>query len=204
MNHQDHVDLLRGAITKQGGRWADLGSGEGAFTLALRELLGPDAEIISIDKDRSSLEEQKERFEDKFPNSNVQYIHADFTQSFNPSFSSLDGIVMANALHFFRDKERILRDLSGYLKSNGKFILVEYNVDSGNMWVPYPISFESFRALAARAGLSEPRLVATKPSRFLRGFYSAESLRMDPSATSSTRYARSESAQDASRVRGVL
>lgn len=195
MNHQDHVDLLRGAIERQGGCWADLGSGEGAFTLALRELLGPEAEIFSIDKDKSALEEQKQSFRDRFPNSNVHFIQGDFTQSLNPStlpttgltvsqspvsglsISSLDGIVMANALHFIRDKEHLLRALRGYLKPNGRFVLVEYNVDSGNTWVPYPISFETFRALAPHAGLSEPRLLATKPSRFLRQIYSAETLR---------------------------
>ncbi len=191
MNHRDHVDLLRGAIRDLGGRWADLGSGEGSFTLALRELVGSEAEIFSIEKDRSRLEEQKERFNDKFPDSNVQFMHADFTQPLNPSTSlttalagdaggtglsasSLDGIVMANSLHFIRDKERLLRDLRGYLKPNGRFILVEYNVDSGNRWVPHPISFEAFRTLAPRAGLSEPRLLATKPSSFLREIYSAE------------------------------
>ncbi len=183
MNHQDHIDLLRGAIAEKGGRWADLGSGEGAFTLALRDLLGPEAEIISVDKDKTALEEQKRNFQSQFPNSNIQYSHADFTQPLNllvsqslissRSVSPLDGIVIANALHFVRDKERVLRNLRGYLKPGGRFVLVEYNIDSGNTWVPHPISFETFRTLAPRAGLGEPRLLATKPSRFLRQIYSA-------------------------------
>jgi ubiquinone/menaquinone biosynthesis C-methylase UbiE len=175
LNHEDHVDLLRRAITTQGGRWADLGSGEGAFTLALRQLLGPEAAIYSIDKDGSRLEEQKERFRHRFPHSNIQYLRDDFAQTLD--LVSLDGIVMANALHFFRDKERTLRGVSRSLKPNGKFILVEYNVDAGNMWVPYPISFESFRALAPLAGLGEAHLLATKPSRFLHEIYSAETHR---------------------------
>ncbi len=194
MNHQDHVDLLRGAFAEQGERWADLGSGDGAFTLALRDLLGPDAEIFSVEKDGSRLEEQKRNFRNKFPNSNIHFMHADFTQSLNSStspfatlrvcelktgllVSSLDGIVMANALHFFRDKERVLRDLRGYLKPKGRLVLVEYNVDSGNMWVPHPISFNTFRALAPRAGFAEPKLLATKPSRFLRQIYSAVAMK---------------------------
>jgi hypothetical protein len=56
---------------------------------------------------------------------------------------------------------------------NGALLLVEYNVDSGNPWVPHPLSFETYRTLALRAGLTEPRLLATHPSRFLREFYSA-------------------------------
>jgi hypothetical protein len=56
-------------------------------------------------------------------------------------------------------------------------LLVEYNVDSGNPWVPYPLSFESYRTLAPRAGFSEPKLLDTAPSRFLKGFYSAVAYR---------------------------
>jgi len=41
------------------------------------------------------------------------------------------------------------------------------------MWVPHPLSFETFRVLAPRAGFAEPRLLAKAPSRFLTEFYSA-------------------------------
>ena len=40
MNHDDHVALLRGGIDQPGGVWADVGSGTGAFTLALADLIG--------------------------------------------------------------------------------------------------------------------------------------------------------------------
>jgi hypothetical protein len=59
------------------------------------------------------------------------------------------------------------------LKPGGALLLVEYNVDRGNPWVPYPLSFETFRELAPRAGFGEPRLLGHHPSRFLREFYSA-------------------------------
>jgi hypothetical protein len=52
-------------------------------------------------------------------------------------------------------------------------LLVEYNVDRGNPWVPYPLSFSTFKSVAMAAGFEEPRLVATHPSSFLREIYSA-------------------------------
>ncbi len=58
MNHRDHVNLLRSAIPAPGGIWADVGSGSGAFTLALAELVGPQGVIYSVDRDEAALREQ--------------------------------------------------------------------------------------------------------------------------------------------------
>ena len=80
---------------------------------------------------------------------------------------------MANSLHFFRDKEKVLRHVGSFLKPSGALLLVEYNVDKGNPWVPHPLSFETFREIVLRAGFGEPRLLVKKPSSFLHEFYSA-------------------------------
>ncbi len=162
---------MRRAISEGGGRWADFGSGEGAFTLALRDLLGAESEIFSVDKDRGRLETQRRVFHARFPDSRIHFLQADLARPLD--LPPLDGLVMANSLHFFRDQEEILRQLRAYLKEDGRFVLVEYNADSGNVWVPHPLSFETFRALALRAGFKEPQLLATIPSRFLREIYAA-------------------------------
>lgn len=177
MNHRDHVHLLLGGIAEPGGTWADFGSGNGAFTLALRELIGADAEIFSIDKDGARLREQERAFQQMFPAARVQFLRADFTRPL--TLPPLDGIVMANALHFFKNKIEVLQHARAFLKPRGVLLLVEYNVDAGNIWVPHPLSFETFCALAPRANFTPPRLLATAPSSFLREFYSAHTVRAD-------------------------
>jgi SAM-dependent methyltransferase len=173
MDHSDHVNLLRGGIPGPGGRWADFGSGRGAFTLALAELLGPQGEIYSIDKDRAALREQQRAMQTRFPGQAVHYLAADFTRPLD--LPPLAGAVMANALHFQREKEPLIERLRGYLEPSGRFLLVEYGVDQGNPWVPYPLSYPQWERLAQRCGFKETRLLKTRPSRFLHSIYAAVS-----------------------------
>ncbi|HSL47240.1 MAG TPA: class I SAM-dependent methyltransferase [Anaerolineales bacterium] len=178
MDHTDHVNLLRPANLLTGGAWADFGAGSGAFTLALRELVGPHANIYAVDKDARSLRDLEKAHREKFTTSqNVHPVRADLTGAL--SLPPLDGIVMANSLHFFRDKVKVLRHVRSFLKLNGVLLLVEYNVDTGNPWVPYPLSFETYCELAPQARLTEPQLLGSAPSRFLKGFYSAAAYRQD-------------------------
>jgi len=177
MDHSDHVNLLRPANLLP-GIYADLGAGSGAFTLALRELVGLDSTIHAVDKDKSSLDELEKAHRARFHSTeHLTLLPNDFSRPL--SLPPLDGIVMANSLHFFKDKEKILRHVREFLKPTGALIIVEYNVDSGNMWVPYPLTFETYRTLAPRAGFSEPRLLAKVPSRFLKEFYSAIAYRIE-------------------------
>ena len=178
MDHTDHVNLLRPANLTQGGTWADFGAGTGAFTLALSELVGLNAEIYAIDRDRGALSRLEQLHRARFGTSqNIHAIRADFTGAL--SLPPLDGILMANSLHFYRDKEKVLRHIRKFLKWNGALLLIEYNVDWGNPWVPHPLSFETFQSLASQAGYSEPELLAKIPSRFLREFYSAQTHRKE-------------------------
>ena len=175
MKHQDHVRLLRDGIPTPGGVWADFGSGDGAFTLALADLLGPGARIYSVDREAHSLERQAISMALQFPDVQVTYLTADYTRRLE--LPPLDGIVMANSLHFQRAKEGVLALALGYLRPGGRLLLVEYNSDHGNMWVPYPLSYPTWEDLATASGFVQTRLLGATPSRFLREIYSAESLK---------------------------
>ena len=62
------------------------------------------------------------------------------------------------------------------LPSQGRLIIVEYNVDRGNTWVPYPISFKTWEVLARRNGFANTQLLARRPSSFLREIYAAQGI----------------------------
>jgi len=177
MDHADHVRLLRKGVPNPGGSgvWLDLGAGEGAFTLALAELLGGGSTIHAIDRDAASLEVLSSRYarlERRLgAAARVETRVADFTKDLG--FSEIEGIVMANSLHFHRNKAPVLARVHGMLKEEAPLLLVEYDADRGNPWVPYPISFETWRTLATASGFSEPRLLDSEPSRFMSRIYSA-------------------------------
>ena len=173
MNHADHVRLLRGGIDTRGGIWADLGSGTGAFTLALADLLGAEGVIYSVDRDAAALREQERRLKGSSPAVTVHAIQVDFTLPLD--LPELDGMVMANALHFVppEGQTQVIQQVKGYLRPGGRLIVVEYNVDQGNRWVPYPISYSRWQRIARAARFEHVQLLAKAPSHFLKEFYSA-------------------------------
>lgn len=175
MTHQDHVKLIeRGIKKKSGGVWADIGSGDGAFTLALRDIAGSSTEIFSLDKNAESLKRQEKKFQNHFPETNIHFLIADFTKKLE--LPLLDGILAANSIHFERNTLFVIKQLVKFLKPGGSFIVVEYNVDVGNTWVPYPISFGTFKKLSYDAGLKHCELLATIPSVFLGEIYAAKAV----------------------------
>ncbi len=172
MDHADHVRLLRDGVTR-GGTWADLGAGAGAFTLALAELVGPGGEVIAVDRDSGVLRELERAV--RRDGATVRTLSADFTKPLD--LESLDGVVMANSLHFIRDKPPVLVLVRRMLRSSGRLLLVEYDTDHGNPYVPHPLLFETWRALADSSGFTGTRKLESVPSRFLGRIFSAESVR---------------------------
>ena len=171
MNHADLVGLIEAGVTERGGSWADLGSGEGAFTLALADLLGPGSNITAVDRDAVALQHLAR---DRFPGVQIETKVGDFTRPL--ALASLDGIVMANSLHFVRDKAPVLESARQMLRPGGTLIVVEYGSDRGNPWVPHPFTYERWEKMAAQAGFVKTRLLRTIPSRHLGSLYAAASV----------------------------
>jgi ubiquinone/menaquinone biosynthesis C-methylase UbiE len=174
VDHADHVGLIRDGVAGTGGRWLELGAGRGAFTLALADLIGPAGDIVAVDRDRGDLAALAATMSRRFPETHLATVVADFSRTL-PVEPGFDGVLAANALHFVRDPGAVLHGVWPLLRPGARIVVVEYDSDSGNPWVPFPFSFTSWRAIAASAGLVDTRLVGRVPSRFLGAMYAAAS-----------------------------
>ena len=91
----------------------------------------------------------------------------------------LDGLIAANSLHYVpADRQvAVVRRLAGHLRPGGRFVIVEYDTDRGNRWVPYPFTFRSWERIAEAAGLVDAQPLGRVPSRFLGAIHSAVAVR---------------------------
>ena len=179
MNHADHVALIRSGVEGGGRRWLELGAGEGASTLALADLLGPGATILASDRDGRVLGNLQARVRRAFPATRLETRAFDFTDAI--PYGPFDGVLAANSLHFVRERDATLRAIRFSLVPGGRLVVVEYDADRGNPWVPHPFSFETWRREAQAAGFEEPRLLHRVPSRFLGSIYGAAADMRGPS-----------------------
>ncbi|QHT70914.1 class I SAM-dependent methyltransferase [Rhodocytophaga rosea] len=164
MEFSDAIELIRHPESGNVSRsiWADLGCGSGLFSFALAALLPEGSHIYAIDKNPVSLNKHS-----KPAQTIIQPQQADFvTQEL--SLPPLDGILMANSLHYVKDKISCLTKLSTYLKENGAYIIVEYNTETANRWVPYPIRFETLKDMFATLGYTKVNKLREKPSLYGR------------------------------------
>ena len=173
MNTRDAVALIHKAIPRRGGTWADLGAGDGTFTRALVDLLEP-SRVYAVDRDAQGLSKLMRWARTEA--AGVIPVLADFSRPFDLlgfHGAMLDGMLLANSLHFVRDPERVLARLVTWLRPGGRVVLVEYDRRRASRWVPYPIPAAEWPALAASAGLTTPVITASRPSAFGGDLYVA-------------------------------
>jgi len=168
VTHEEAVPLLRPIGYTQGEVWADLGAGQGRFTLALADLLGEGGVVHAIDKNKRDLQ----TLEPSQPSfASVRVLERDFTKPLG--LDELDGILMANSLHYVRNQVRLLGQLMLQIKEGGKLVIIEYETQRANPWIPFPVSFKRLEELAAKVGLPAPQQVHTRASSFGRKMYVA-------------------------------
>lgn len=167
MEIQEAIDLLRDAVGKSQGAWADLGAGTGTFTRALAALLDAGSTIYAVDEDAGAVRALGELPGDG--DTRIVPVRANFTRPLElPGLGSaqLDGILLANALHFVRDATGTLTRLAQMVRGGGRVIVVEYDRRLSSPWVPHPIPVARWPKLAGASGLIDATVTATRPSMY--------------------------------------
>lgn len=171
MQINEAIDLIRGGVMKKEGIWADLGAGTGLFTQALQAIL-EEGKVYAVDKSPHALWRL-----DRHEQVPMEIVEADFSKPLD--LPPLDGIIMANALHYIEEPLSVLSHLLPLLKLGGQFILLEYETTQPNPpWIPYPIPSQRFHQIAEQAGLSSPQEIGRIASRYGHNHIYAASCRV--------------------------
>ena len=177
MRVSDAVEMIRPAVDRPGGVWADFGAGAGLFTLALAELLDSSGRILAIDRDRKALATLAKSLQparDHRPS--VAPIEGDVQELESIDALAgvqLDGAIFANALHFIPDPAEVLAQLRPRLRAGGRVLVIEYADRPPSPWVPYPISVSALQELAQHARLRFAGVLTQRPSRYGGTMYCA-------------------------------
>lgn len=163
--------------------WADLGAGDGAFTLVLAALLGHAGNVIAVDRDARALARLKRAVRPAGDVASIETLSADFGRPL--ALPPLDGVLLANSLHYVQETEQasLLKRLRANLGLTGRLVVVEYAIARPNPWVPHPVPPRRFEALARDAGFGETAVLAEAPSRYWGRAYSALARPAEPPAT---------------------
>jgi ubiquinone/menaquinone biosynthesis C-methylase UbiE len=137
--------------------WADLGCGSGIFTEAIAGLLPPHSTIMAVDVNHQSLPRTLGK------NVSVQFVQADFIAS-EINIQALDGILMANALHFVQDKTALIQKLEKYMNDHARFLIVEYDHHQSNQWEPYPIPYTALQQLFEQLDYTQIEKISERES----------------------------------------
>ena len=162
MDISEAIDLIRFTMTSEQSQiWADLGCGDGVFTKALGSLLPDGSRIHAIDINERALRQVP----DEFGGVKIEKSVLDFTLD-SVVFHQLDGIMMANSLHYVKEQKRFVKRMIGALKAGGLFLLVDYDMNKANHWVPYPLPIVFAEELFLSCGAESFNLLNKRRSVF--------------------------------------
>ena len=163
MTHEEASQFLKPVRISEGEVWADLGAGTGTFTEVLAKSVGQIGRVHAVDRSKESLEQLSSLTQD-FP---VTLHHQDFSQDLN--LANLDGILLANALHYSRRQKQVLSNLMPLLKPAGKLVVLEYDRQVPNPWIPFPVSKQKLVDLTRALKLCAPIILNERASRYGNG-----------------------------------
>lgn len=120
----DDTDDLLSAMSIEEGDWvADVGSGDGDYTIPMAKRVGPSGRVFAVDVDPDKLDELNERLVEN----EIEHVTSVYSVENNPMLptKTLDAVLVRNAYHHFTAHESMLRHLKAALKPDGRLVIQE-------------------------------------------------------------------------------
>lgn len=108
---------------RPGATVADVGAGEGRWTIELAEAVGPAGHVFATEVEESLLEKIEERLETEGMG-NVEVVRGDQRSTGLPA-ACCDAILLRLVYHHFVDPEAMRADLARALRPGGRLAIVE-------------------------------------------------------------------------------
>ena len=122
------ADIVRFLGAQPGSLVADVGAGDGAFTIPVARAIAPNGRAVAVDISESALNKLRDRAgrEDV---KNVDIVVGGIDDPHLP-VDQFDAVLIHNAYHEMREHEAMLRHVRAALKRDGRFVVVEPMHDS--------------------------------------------------------------------------
>lgn len=120
----DDTEDLLGAMQIEEGDWvADVGSGDGDYTLPMAERVGASGRVFAVDVDPDKLDELNERLVEN----DIENVTSVYSVEANPMLlpNTLDAVLVRNAYHHFSAPQSMLRHIKAALKPDGRLVIEE-------------------------------------------------------------------------------
>jgi ubiquinone/menaquinone biosynthesis C-methylase UbiE len=112
------------AMQIETGSWAaDVGCGDGDYTLPMARRVGDAGRVFAVDVSANALDELNE----KIARHNVETITTVYSIEDNPMLpvNAFDALLVRNAYHHFTAPESMLRHMKASLKPGGRLVITE-------------------------------------------------------------------------------
>lgn len=121
-------EVLDATAARPGAHVADVGAGRGYFTFKMADRVGPTGRVYAVDIRDSDLDEiRRQQTREK-----LDQIEVVLGKTDDPRLpDGLDGILVFNAYHEFREYDRMLMGMLRALKPGGRLVIIDGEADEG-------------------------------------------------------------------------
>ena len=137
----DPIFLLQKIGFGRGIKVADLGSGDGFYTIPISQMVGPEGKVYAVDLNSQALSVLRDNIQTS-PNApnNIETVTADMANT-GIETRSIDVVFLANSFHNARNSDALIKEIVRLLKPGGRVVDIDWMKKQTPFGPPYSIRF---------------------------------------------------------------